>query len=268
MSNGVSKSVFCETPMDMLQRRLQPIKRTSVRLPLLCLLVFIFMNASALAAKNSKAGFIDFNLYPYMTDVDNDNTVTVNIFSKLEGRFSYFSLTNFGNEVDENELEETETFYTEQNIRWQIADDSPLDLTMQMNFRSGQANDRHRLGFRWRLNNTSALSDVFDSMNLKYSINFHLVQIDKEDADVWQMEHVFRLAMPYVSERLYLAGFIDHTFNQELASGYPTNPVVGEVQLGYRLVESLYVIGEYRVNQYRRSDVNNAAFGLEYKLTW
>lgn len=218
--------------------------------------------------KNSQGGFLDFNLYPYMSDVDSDNVFTLNIFSKLANRFSYFSLTNLGNQSDSSELEEISGFYSEHNIRWQIANGSPLDLTLQMNFRSGDDNDRHRLGFRWRINNTKALSGFFKAIHLSYSLNFHLIQFDNEDPNVYQIEHVFAMKFPYISDKLYIAGFMDHTFNQDLATGYPSSPIVGEVQLGFRLIDQLYLISEYRLNQYRRSDVNNLAAGLEYKMVW
>jgi hypothetical protein len=217
---------------------------------------------------NSKGGFLSFNLYPYMSDVDSDNSLTINAAAQLNHRFSYFSLTNFSNQAGEGELEDTENFYTEQNIRWQVSPNSPLDLTLQMNFRSGVDNDRHRLGVRWRLNNTSAIKSVFDAIHLLWSINFHPIQFDNEDSDVWQIEHSFRLTAPYLRDRLYLAGFIDHTFNEDLPSGFPDNPVVSETQLGFRLIENLYVITEYRINQYRRADVNNLAVGIEYKIRW
>jgi hypothetical protein len=38
--------------------------------------------------------------------------------------------------------------------------------------------------------------------------------------------------------------------------------------LGYRLVENLYAVAEYRINEYRRSDVNNLALGVEDKIKW
>ena len=51
------------------------------------------------AQKNSKAGFLDFNVYPYPTDVENDSVFTLNTFSKLPNRFSYFSLLNLINQI-------------------------------------------------------------------------------------------------------------------------------------------------------------------------
>jgi len=205
---------------------------------ILCLLLIVVNFQINAADKNSSGGFIDINVYPYLSDVDFDNTVTFNIGAKLQNRFSYFGLTNFGNENGEAALTSINTFYTEQNVRWQISEKSPIDLTLQMNFRSGDDNDRHRLGFRWRINDTQIFNSVFKAMNLSWSVNFHLKQ------------------------------FIDHTFNESLANNVPKNPMVGEVQLGYRVVENLFFVIEYRVNEYRRSDVNNMAVGLEYLIKW
>jgi len=238
-----------------------------IRISLYLLLVIVNFQTIA-ADKNSSGGFIDINVYPYLSDVDNDNTLTFNIGSKLQNRFSYFGLMNFGNEKGESALSELNTFYTEQNIRWQVNENSPIDLTLQMNFRSGDDNDRHRLGFRWRINDTQLFNSAFKAINLSWSINFHLKQFDNVSEDIWQMEHVFRMTFPTIDKRLYLAGFIDHTFNENLSANVPKNPMVGEVQLGYRVVENLFFIMEYRVNEYRRSDVNNMAVGLEYLIKW
>lgn len=235
---------------------------------LLCLLLITANFQIYAADKNSSGGFIDVNVYPYLSDVDFDNTITFNIGAKLKNRFSYFGLTNFGNEKGETALGDLNTFYTEQNVRWQVSEGSPIDLTLQMNFRSGDDNDRHRLGFRWRINDTQLFNTVFKAINLSWSINFHVKQFDSKAANVWQMEHVFRMTFPTIDKRLYLAGFIDHTFNESLANNVPKNPMVGEVQLGYRVVENLFLIIEYRVNEYRRSDVNNLAVGLEYLIKW
>ncbi len=218
--------------------------------------------------KNASSGFLDFNLYPYLSDVDNDTTFTLNIAANLPNRFSYFSLINLGNHKDKDPLEETINYYTEHNLRWKITEKSPLDLTVQLNFRTGDDNDRHRLGVRWRLSDTTYLKDFFKALNLSYAINLHLIQFDNEAPHVWQLEHSFFMKFPYISERLYLAGFADHTFNQDLPDGTPANPIVSEIQLGYRIVENLFLMSEYRINEYRRSDVNNLAVGLQYKMIW
>ncbi len=55
------------------------------------------------AAAESAGGFLDFNFYPYVK-VEGDNVFTMNVFAKLPGRFSYFSLSNFGNQIDRKEF--------------------------------------------------------------------------------------------------------------------------------------------------------------------
>ncbi len=211
-------------------------------------------------------GFLDFNVYPYLSDVDSDAVFTLNIASKLEGRWSYFSLLNLYNQPATAELSETSAYYTEQNLRWQIREASAFDLSIQHNMRSGDDNDRLRLGLRWRLNDSAPLQAALAALNLRYALTLHALQIDDRDESVWQLEHSFRFTFPALSDRLYLAGFIDHTFNETLPDGFPANPVVAELQLGWRLRGELYAVSEYRLNQYRRQDVNNLALGLQYRL--
>lgn len=219
-------------------------------------------------ASQAGGGFVDINIYPYMSDVDTDNTLTLNVGTKITDRLSYFSLTNFRNKDDSGKFNSPHSIYTEQNLRWRFIDNSPFDLTLQMNFRTGHDNDRHRIGVRWRLSDTDALLTFFRYLNMSYSINFHAIQFDSESAHIQQIEHVFKFQLPYLDNRFYLAGFVDHTFNENLASGIPNNPIVAESQLGFRLIDRLYLVAEYRINQYRRTDVNNVALGFEYKHTW
>ena len=258
----MNSNIFSVIPKASSNHTIHYIKKTLYRTLLLLSI------SCSVQANNSLGGFLDFNLYPYLADVDSDNSMTINAASKLNGGFSYFSLTNFSNQSGVGELQDTTAYYTEQNIRWQVAKDSPFDLTLQMNFRSGEDNDRHRLGVRWRMNQTSQFKSFFDNLNLKYSVNLHAIQFDHENGHVWQLEHVFNLKLPSISEKLYIAGFIDHTFNQTLSADFPDNPIVGEVQIGYEVFKYFYIVGEYRVNEYRRSDVNNFAAGIQYKMVW
>lgn len=218
--------------------------------------------------KNTSSGFIDLNVFGYLTDIEADSVVTINSAATITDRVSYFSLTNFINQDEKDELQESHAYYTEQNIRWKVAQESPLDLTGQFNFRSGVDNDRHRVGLRWRINDTSWEKALFAQMNLKWSINFHAMQWDSVPGHEWQIEHIYRMTFPFLSDRWYLAGFIDHTFNQQTSPAAPSNPVVCETQIAYELLQNFYVIAEYRVNQYNHQDVNNAAAGLEYIMVW
>lgn len=232
------------------------------------LLLLSCICANAGEVKNSQSGFLNFNIYPVLSDVDNDSVFSLNIFSTLPKRLHYFSLTNFYNQADEEALRDTTEFYSEHNIRWKLSEQAPIDLTIQYNLRSNDDNDRLRLGIRWRLNDTAGIQPFFKVLHLSYAINFHLLQLDDGDDEITQMEHTVNMRFPYISDRLYLAGFIDHTFGETNTNDTPENPIVAEAQFGIRLIDNFYSVAEYRLNQYRRSDINNMAYGLEYKIKW
>lgn len=214
-------------------------------------------------AKPSK-GFLDFNTYPYMSDVDSDSVFTLNALAKLPHGFSYFSLLNVMNQSGHEPLSDTSGYYTEQNLRFSPYAPVPLDLTVQYNLRSGDDNDRLRFGFLWKLHQTPIIARVFEAISLSYMINFHVLQVDHEDAYVWQMEHIAQLTTPYLDRRLYIAGFADHTFNGAHPAGAPASPLVMEIQAGLRLIDELHVVAEYRVNEYRVDSPTNLALGGQY----
>lgn len=217
-------------------------------------------------SQHTHHGMLDFNVYPYLSDVDSGTVFTVNAASTITDRLSYFGFVDFAGQ--DTERGDTNGYYSEQTLYWQTADNSGFDVTAQASLASGDDNDKLRLGARWRANDTAFSQAFFDRIHLYYSLNMHMVQLDHSSAYVWQMEHVFNLRMPYLTDRLYLRGFMDHTFNEDLPSEFPDTPIVGEVQLGYQLWGNLYAVAEYRLNQYRRSDVNNFAAGLEYTISW
>jgi len=76
------------------------------------------------------------------------------------------------------------------------------------------------------------------------------------------------LKFPGLSERLYLSGFIDQTFDLDHSAALPKNPVVMEVQAGVQLWKNFYGVAEYRVNDFRLGNEYNLAAGIEYKHAW
>ena len=52
--------------------------------------------------KNTSAGFIDLNVYGYLSDIDADSVITINTAASLPNRFSYFSLTNLINQLNQS----------------------------------------------------------------------------------------------------------------------------------------------------------------------
>jgi len=209
--------------------------------------------------------FVDFSLYPYQRSVENDVDFTTTIRGNLPGRFSYFGYLNFkgvatsGSAVFDR---------SEQNLRYSISDKIPIDLNVQGVLVRGDGNDFYQVGFGWRLNDTPGWQDFFDRINLSYRMTFQLRRFGVDDNAGWAMEHFFRMTFPGVSERLYLSGFVDQIFDQPGPDAWPSNPVVGEMQLGVRLWNRFYAIGEYRVNQKRVGDEENFAAGIEYKVRW
>src|SRR3989338_4089976 len=89
--------------------------------------------AKAEETKNSlpKAsfGFIDLNVYPY--DTRDLSTYTINLLANLPARLQYFSFVNYTTPVSTNKNFDLQNFYTEQNLRWGLPKDLPLDATIQ-----------------------------------------------------------------------------------------------------------------------------------------
>ena len=221
--------------------------------------------ASAEESSNPLNLAVDFNIYPYLEDIKDDSALTINIRSNLPGGFSYFSWTNFGDVIS---TDEKKFLMTEQNFRWRPFKELPFDLSGQVNIQSGSNNDRWQVGVHWIFHETEFLKSFFKRIYAIYTIDFFVKRFDSTDEDVWQMEHFFLIRFPYISDRLYLSGFLDHNFNTEPSPNLPKNPIVTEAQLGYRLFGNLHATAEYRINEFRRSDVNNFALGLEYKKRW
>jgi len=78
-------------------------------------------------------------------------------------------------------------------------------------------------------NDTQFFNAAFKAINLSWSINFYVKQFDSVPENIWQMEHVFRMTFPTIDNLLYIGGFFDHTFNENVSVNVPKNPIVGEI---------------------------------------
>jgi len=208
---------------------------------------------------------VDFSLYPYQSSVKDDVDFTTTINARLPGRFSYFGYVNTRGVVTDGS---SDFVRSEQNLRYSMTDNLPLDANFQSVLIRGDGNDFYQLGLSWRIHDTPAWKDFFKRINLTYRMTFHLKQFSVDDNDAWAMEHFFRMTFPGISDRLYLSGFLDQAFNQDLPDNVPSHPIVAEVQLGVRMFNRFYAIGEYRINQRRVGDERNFAIGIEYKFRW
>lgn len=208
---------------------------------------------------------VNTNLYPYLDPVENDTDLTIVINARLPARFSYFSYMNFRGAMSDGDFGFGRS---EQNLRWALSDKLPLDLNLQAIIVEGSGNDITQLGIGWRVHNTAGLSDFMSRINLIYRVTFQLKRFSSGDDDVWQMEHFFRFRFPGLSDRLYLSGFIDQTFDLDLPDEFPDTLIVAEVQGGIRIWKNFYAVVEYRNNDFRLGNESNLAAGIEYKYVW
>ena len=241
--------------------------RICIQLFRYCLiLVFAIIEIPSFAADKSPAMLWgQLSLYPYQDRVDDDVDLTLTLNAQLPGLFSYFSYQNFRGVFSEGDAQFDRS---EQNLRWALSEKSPIDLNLQAVLVKGDGNDRWHLGFGWRLHDTSFLKDFFDRLNLTYRLTFQLKRFASVDEDARQMEHFFKMKFPRESERFYLSGFLDQTFNSDLPDTFSKNPVVTEIQFGARVFDQFYAVAEYRNNQFRTSENHNIALGIEYKFRW
>lgn len=233
------------------------------------LLPFIFLSFTVIFGQSTNdeariSGFIDFNAY---YDTREFSVFTYNILANLPKRFQYFSLTNYQSALKSTDVT---TNYAEHNLRWAIGNTSPIDLTLQYVLRNGIDNDDVRFGFRWRVANTKGLSAFFKKLHFSYAINPMLVQFRrKTNIKIGtQIEHVYRLliAPNKLNNRLYLSGFIDQNIVYA-DSGSIYFRWVSEHQLGYQILNNLYTVLEYRINDFFTTiHKTGLGYGLQYKI--
>ena len=234
----------------------------------ICIISVFFCNSIFSQNDNNKedhknSGFLDFNGY---YDSREFSTITINALVNLPQRFQYFSLTNFQGTDKTSDLS---TYYTEQNIRWNLKNNSPIDLTMQWVSRANSNNDNLRLGIRWRLNNTKKIKSFFEKLNLSYSVNFHLLQFTSKSQSnlLPQIEHVYRISLfPSIfKNRIYIGGFADQNINYQ-DNGKLSFNWVSEHQIGYNIFNSLFIVLEYRINDFLPNNNEGLGYGLEYNI--
>ncbi len=227
-------------------------------------MIFLLLPALSGAQGHPRVS-IDTNLYPYQSQVDSDTDLTFISNARLPGRFSYFSYVNFRGATTGDAFDFSRS---EQNLRWAISPELPLDLSLQGVLVDGSGNDFTQLGIAWQVHNTPGFDGFFKRINLIYQITFQLKRFGSADDKAWQIEQYFKVKFPGISDRIYVSGFIDQTFDLDVAGELPSNPVVMEVQAGFRLWKNFYGIAEYRVNDFRLGNEYNLAAGIEYKHAW
>tara|TARA_R110002050_G_scaffold100580_1_gene208118 strand:- start:61307 stop:62050 length:744 start_codon:yes stop_codon:yes gene_type:complete len=234
-----------------------------IKFTVCCIFFISFAFGQDVKEKQAITGFIDFNAY---YDTREFSVLTYNILANLPNRFQYFSLTNYKSSKRSFDLESS---YAEHNLRWSFKENKPLDLTFQYVIRNGPDNDDFRFGLRWRMQNATKLKSFFLKLNMSYSINPMIIQFRSRSATklLTQIEHAYRINLlpRTLNNRLYLGGFADQNINY-LNNGGISFKWVSEHQLGYRLIDQLYIVLEYRINDFLPTDHYGLGYGFEYTI--
>jgi hypothetical protein len=231
-------------------------------MPLRLLIILLLLVPVLVSAEGRPRLSIDTNLYPYQSQLDNDTDLTFVTNARLPARFSYFSYVSFRGLTSDTSFDFDRS---EQTVRWSVTDQLPIDLSLQGVFVDGPGNDFTQLGISWRAHSTPGLVDFLKRINLIYRLTFQLKRFGSFDDKAWQTEQYFKITFPGLLERLYLSGFIDQTYDLTVSEAMPKNPVVAEVQGGVRIWKQVYLVGEYRRNDFRVGRENNVAAGIEFK---
>ncbi|MCY4523489.1 MAG: hypothetical protein OXB84_01990 [Halobacteriovoraceae bacterium] len=213
-----------------------------------------------ISKKATATGFMDFNYYYDSRDF---NSLTIKNMANITDQTQYYSFVNYSNSSGSDKNLDKTKFYTEQNIRWAVIKNfMPVDLTTQWVIRSWNHNDILRFGPRLRVSTTKWLKKFFKYMNMRYTINFYVVNLGGNDNYNWQMEHVYKIMLfpKTFNNRIYISGFFDHNF---ISTG---DKIVTEHQIGFRIIDQLFIVSEYRLNEFFTSKKSGVGTGLEYKI--
>jgi len=211
------------------------------------------------------AGFVDLNAY---YDSRESTNVTIGLLLNLPLRLQYFAFVNLFGPTQASRVGDQELVFSEQNLRWRLHEEAPLDVVAQYVIRSGPDNDVLRLGLRWRFSATPVIAQLFDLLHLRYGFSVYAFETDFQAPALYalQIEHVYKLQVlpEHFGDRVYIAGFIDHNIRIGGAADVPVSRVVTEHQLGIRVVAGLHIVAEFRFNEYMAQDQVGVGLGLQY----
>lgn len=210
------------------------------------------------------SGFIDLNGY---WDTRNSTIFTVNSLVNLPFMLEYFQFTNLFTDFGRGDDFRFSDVYSEQNLRFKPSK-IPIDPGVQYAIIS-RFDDIIRFGPRFRVHDFPVINKLFKKLNLIYELSYFPAQIDGTNGYDFQMEHFYRLqVLPSVfKDRVYISGFLDHNFQFGTGTSSNHSVLVTEHQIGIRTFKQLYIVAEYRFNEFlAATDEHGVALGLEYFL--
>lgn len=233
------------------------------------ILFFIIFELPAYAVNNSLQaspfkeihGYFDVNGY---YDTRSFDVLTVNTLIDTPFWFQYYSFINiFGNPSSADKVS-LNNYYTEQNFR--ITSMSiPVELATQY-VTATKFRDVWRFGPRIRMHDIKYFKSLFKKLHLIYTPTFFPLQYDRSPGYDALIEHFYRVDIfpKLFNNRLYIAGFFDHSLLFGSDNRKDHSKLVAENQIGVRLIKQLYVVAEYRFNGFFKSKKHGLGIGLEY----
>lgn len=208
-------------------------------------------------------GYFDLNGY---YDTRSFDIITNNTLINLPYGLHYYSFTNLLGPFNSADSFTLNKYYTEQNIRWALYKNIPVELNVQWNSGSNLT-DKMRFGPRIRVNDLPWIGKILKKLNLIYAITPFPLQVDHSKGYDAQIEQFYKMqVLPrYFKDRVYISGFADINFLYGSDNRTRHHPSVTETQLGIRLINQVYAVVEYRYNGFLPTNKRNGlGLGLEY----
>ncbi len=219
-----------------------------------------FSHSQEAEPSRASSGLIDINYY---YDSRAYTTLTINTLANLSHRLQYFSLVDFGGSPKTAKELDVSSFYTEQNLRYQVYENSPWSLSSQWVAQSNQRNDLLRAGILTNFSELKFTQPFLNGTTNFISINLFPLQIDHMDGFNWQIEYFYRFQIlpSFFRNHVYLSGFADQNISDRVDSTW-----IVENQIGIRFYDNFYVVAEHRFNGSLENDATGLGLGLEYTI--
>jgi hypothetical protein len=224
------------------------------------LLVFFLSSSVLLAQVNDKmGGFFDPSFY-YNSNAKTD--ASLNILLTNKQRITYFSLLNLYATEHSTDMS---NYFTKQYLFYSPFKNIPIEINQVWISSSGNNNDYLRYGFRWNIHKMPRIKSFFEQHHLILFANVQCIQLNNAGKNPFfpEFELIYRWfpLNKYSKNRIYVAGFFDQCVDRVEQNTNAT--LVSEHQLGVRLWDNFYCVGEVRYNEYLAKSLS-LGVGIEY----
>lgn len=202
----------------------------------------VLIATSAMAGQVRLAGYYDV--------IREQRTITVDGFSKLSERWVAWGFvdfyTNQGNQKDVADNADTKTYFGKGTVSyriWQIDQESNIQFTAEL-IDSSWSSAIVRPGLKWM---TAGQPGWLSIKVLPMTI-----QLVEPESEIPQTGAVGMAGRLNLNDKFFLEGFVEMTFAYQDQTRY--YPLISEAQLGYRLIDRVNILMEYRYNNFVEDD--------------